>query len=174
MANRTVYVADDDQQLYQRAQDLHGGNLSQALVAALTRYLEFEDGRREGFEEICLRVGRGTERKIRFTGVLLGEWGRSDLSTSEITRIYRSRKGKVLVHRERSDDSRVRRSGAADAQPGWLHHLGLGEYTWTSVPGEATLEIADSLDELRSAVPAEFHDTLAAIRDEPVLEDLDI
>jgi EXLDI family protein len=174
MANRTIYVSDEDQQLYQRAQDLNGGNLSQALVAALTRYLELEDGIREGYDEICLRVGRGVERRVRFAGVLLGEWGRSDTAVAEVVRVYRSRKGKFVVHRERSNDSRVRRTDSSESGWGWLDCLGLGERIWTSVRGETTLDIANSFEELRDLLPPEFHDKLAAIADERVVEDLDI
>src|SRR6187200_2304177 len=41
--NRTIYVSDDDQPLYQRAQELAGGNLSGAISTALKRYVESED-----------------------------------------------------------------------------------------------------------------------------------
>ena len=46
--NRTIYVSDDDQPLYQRAQELAGGNLSGAISTALKRYVEAEDAREIG------------------------------------------------------------------------------------------------------------------------------
>ena len=60
--------------LYQRAQDLAGGNLSSAIASALRRFVDVEEGRREGFDEIVVRVGPEPGRKVRFVGVLLGEW----------------------------------------------------------------------------------------------------
>ena len=72
--NKTIYVSDGDLPLFQRAQELAGGNLSAAITAALGRYVDLEEGRREGFDEIIVRVGPGKGRKVRFTGVFLGEW----------------------------------------------------------------------------------------------------
>ncbi|HZC25704.1 MAG TPA: EXLDI protein, partial [Actinopolymorphaceae bacterium] len=77
MPNKTIYVADDDMALYQRAQELVGGNLSAAITTALRRYIELEEGRQEGFDEITVKVGQGVGRKVRFSGVLIGEWGRA-------------------------------------------------------------------------------------------------
>ena len=46
--NKTIYVSDGDLPLYQRAQELAGDNLSAAIAAALRRYVDVEEGRREG------------------------------------------------------------------------------------------------------------------------------
>ena len=78
--NKTIYVSDGDLAIYQRAQELAGGNLSSAIASALRRYVDIEEGRREGFNEITVRVGVGTGRKVRFSGVLLGELGTSTSS----------------------------------------------------------------------------------------------
>ncbi|HKO34207.1 MAG TPA: EXLDI protein, partial [Candidatus Limnocylindria bacterium] len=74
MPNRTIYVSEDDQSLYQRAQVLAGGNLSSAISTALKRYVELEDARAAGFDDITVKVGVGAGRKVRFSGVLIGEW----------------------------------------------------------------------------------------------------
>ena len=74
MPNKTIYVSDADLPVYQRAQELAGDNLSAAISAALRRYVDVEEGRLEGFDEITVRVGPSPGRKVRFTGVLLGEW----------------------------------------------------------------------------------------------------
>src|SRR6266581_2750040 len=52
--NKTIYVSDGDLPLYQRAQELAGDNLSAAITAALRRYVDIEEGRREGFDEITV------------------------------------------------------------------------------------------------------------------------
>ena len=57
MPNKTIYVSDDDLPLYQRAQELAGGSLSAALARALRRFVEMEEGRLEGYDEITVRVG---------------------------------------------------------------------------------------------------------------------
>ena len=52
MPNKTIYVSDDDLPLFQRAQEIAGGKLSAAITAALRRYVEVEEGRQQGFEEV--------------------------------------------------------------------------------------------------------------------------
>ena len=74
--NRTIYVSEDDQPLYQRAQELAGGNLSAAITGALKRYVNAEDARNAGFDEIVVKVGVGKKlRKVRFSGILVGHSG---------------------------------------------------------------------------------------------------
>ena len=100
--NKTIYVSDGDLPIYQRAQELAGDNLSAAIAAALRRYVDVEEGRREGFDEIIVRVGPGKGRKVRFVGVLLGEWLNTSYSRVETFRVYRGRTGKFVLHIERS------------------------------------------------------------------------
>jgi EXLDI family protein len=170
--NKTIYVSDGDLPIYRRAQELAGGNLSAAIAAALRRYVDVEEGRLEGFEEITLRVGPGKGRKVRFTGVLLSDWGTSEGGRVENFRVYRSRTGKFVVHVERTPDWTAR---DADGKPsGWRSYLGLGVHSWGFSAGESTLEIVDSLDALREKIPPPLFDMVAAMGNQPVLEDLDI
>ena len=130
--NKTIYVSDGDLPIYQRAQELAGGNLSAAIAAALRRYVDVEEGRREGFDEITVRVGSGkARRKVRFTGVLLGEWANSSNSRYETFRVYRGRTGKFVVHVERTPDYTM---VDAEGKPaGWRGYLGIGNISYGSV-----------------------------------------
>ncbi len=65
--NKTIYVSDGDLKLYQRAQQLAGGNLSAAIASALKRYVDVQEGLREGYDDVVVRVGVGAGRKVRFT-----------------------------------------------------------------------------------------------------------
>ena len=126
MPNKTIYVSDGDLPLYQRAQELAGDNLSAAISAALRRYVDVEEGRREGFDEIIVRVGPGKGRKVRFTGVLLGEWVNTSSSRVETFRVYRGRTGKFVLHIERSPDYTM---VDAEGKPaGWRGYLGHREH----------------------------------------------
>ena len=100
--NKTIYVSDGDLTLYQRAQELAGGNLSAAIAKALKRYVDAEEGLREGFDEIIVRVGVGSGRKVRFTGILVGEWIDTGSKRVEHYRVWRGRTGKYVLHVERA------------------------------------------------------------------------
>jgi EXLDI family protein len=166
--NKTIYVSDGDLAIYDRAQALAGGNLSAAIAKALRSYVDLEDGRREGFDEITVRVGPKAGRKVRFTGVLLGNWSNNSSAIS----IYRSRSGKFVIHTQRSPDWSSR---DADGKPGgWRSWIGLGDFSWVVSTGESTLEVVDSVDALREKVPPELFDLVAAAARQPVVEDLDI
>ncbi len=170
--NKTIYVSDSDLDLYKRAQDIAGGNLSSAIATALRRYVDIQEGRSQGFEEIIVRVGPGKGRKVRFVGVLLGEWMHSTLSRVENYRAYRSRTGKYVLHIERSGDySMVNEEGKP---AGWRGYLGIGSVSYGSSPGGSTIEIIDTLEELREKVPPQLYDMVAFTADMPAVEDLDI
>ena len=156
--NKTIYVSEGDLPLYERAQELAGDNLSAAISAALRRYVDVEEAKREGFDEITVRVGPGKGRKVRFVGVLLGEWYSSQ-GRVETFRVYRGRTGKFVVHVERGADWTM---VDAEGKPaGWRGYLGLGNVSYGSTPAESTLEVVASLDELRPKVPPQLYDMVA-------------
>lgn len=171
--NKTIYVSDDDLPLYKRAQELSGGNLSSAIALALRRYVDVEEGREEGFQEIVVKVGPGGVRKQRFSGVLLGEWGRSTSQKVEEYKVYVSRSGKFVLHVSRSPEWK---SGDDKHNSGWRSWIGnwSSNQTWGYTPAESTLHVVDTLDELLTLVPDELHDMVAAAAQQPQVEDLDI
>jgi EXLDI family protein len=178
MPNKTIYVSDDDQQLFQRAQELAGTNLSAAISMALRRYVEVEEGREQGYDEVIVRVGPGLGRKKRFFGALVGEWGRSVDRRAEVFRVYRSRTGKFVVHIERSElsEGQDNRAAVEKWNTGWRSWLGYwgSDHTWVTVPAESSLLIAESLEELRDGLPAELYILIANTPERSTIEDLDI
>lgn len=172
MPNKTIYVSDSDQKIFQRAQELAGGNLSAAIVAALRRYVDVEEGRREGFDEIIVRVGAGNGRKVRFSGVMLAELAITKSGRAELYRVYRTRLGKYALHVERSPDWSIRDPQGKSA--GWRGYLGLGDFTYGSTAKDSTIEVVATIDELRDKVPPELFEMVASMGQQPVVEDLDI
>jgi EXLDI family protein len=170
MPNKTIYVSDDDLELFKRASEL-AGSLSAAITTALRRYVDAQEGLESGFEEITVRVGPGAGRKQRFVGVLLGEWGQSTSKQVEIFRVYRSRSDKFVVHVERSPD--VRWSGTDGEQGGWRAWFSANQ-TWGSTTGEKTLTVLDSVEDLKAAIPPQLYDLIAGVLEQPPIEDLDI
>ena len=172
MPNKTIYVSDGDLKLYQRAQELAGGNLSAAIAKALHRYVDTQEGLQEGFDDVVVRVGVGTGRKVRFTGVLVGEWVDSSTKRADHYRVWRGRTGKFVLHVERQPEW-----WAVDAEgkpAGWRGTLGIGDVRYGSAPKESTIEVIPTLDELREKVPPELFDMVARASRQPTVEELDI
>jgi EXLDI family protein len=174
MPNKTIYVSDDDLPLYKRAQEL-AGNLSSAISTALRKYVELEEGRLEGYDEITVRVGRGTGRKQRFSGVLLAEGGRSSKNGYEAFKIYRSRTGKFVLHADRRNQYI---QGASDEEylTGWRSWIGnwSTDQSWSMAQGEATLYVVETLEELRDLIPADLYELVEEADKHAAVEDLDI
>jgi EXLDI family protein len=170
--NKTIYVADGDLPVFDRAQQLAGGSLSAVIAKALRRYVDAAEALGEGFEEISVRVGVGNGRKVRFTGVLVGEWMDTISSRVERYRVYRGRTGKYVVHVERSPDFWML---DADGKPaGWRSHLGIGSVRYGETPKESTLEVVETLDGLRDKVPPALFEIVSRSARQPTVEDLDI
>lgn len=171
--NRTIYVSDDDQAVFKRAQELAGDNLSGAISNALKRYVALEEGRLAGFEEITVKVGLGAGRKVRFRGVLLGEWMETAGERFEHWRVYRGPTGKFAVHVERSGHFEMR-DADGNTLTGWRAWTGIGMAAGGGKGAEATLDVFETLEQLRERIPAELYDMVATSADQPFVEDLDI
>lgn len=171
MPNKTIYVSDDDLPLFKRAQELVGGNLSGAIVTALRRYIELEEGRRQGFDEVILRVGHNGVRQVRFSGVLLTESTDVGEERFERIRIYRTRKDKYVVHRQRSEwvDYPTDTNWLKDLT-NWRRLLGTTDPEW----GEFGMDIYETTAELKGKVPDKLYDRVSDLTEHPQIEDLDI
>lgn len=173
MPNKTIYVSESDLPVFERAQELTGGNLSAAISKALRRLVEVEEGRLEGFEEITVRVGPGGAKLQRFQGVLLADWNRTNSNGSvERFRVYRTRTGRFAVHLARSKEH-VWTAGKDGQLSGWRKHFS-SEQQWGELPAASSLKVYDTFEELRQAVPPEMGELLEVFDTEPEVEDLDI
>jgi EXLDI family protein len=182
MPNKTIYVADEDMPVFQRAQELAGGSLSATITKALRRYVEAEEGKAEGYAEVIVPVGAAPGRKQRFVGVKLGEWGHQVGQRVESYRVYKSRKGQFVVHIERTPDSIWKRKGSAtpDGPLGlpslkdWRLYLGMADQEWGATAAEYELIVVATVEELRERIPEEFYEMIRRLAEEPPVEDLDI
>ena len=173
MPNRTIYVSEGDQEVFRRAQELAGDNLSAAISTALKRFVELEEGRLAGFDEIVVKVGTGAGRKVRFSGILLGEWMESGSERFAHWTLYRGRGGKFAIHVERTPHFEMR-DAQGNPLTGWRAWTGIGMASGGGRPAEATLDVFDTLEELRDRIPAELWTTVSAAVDQPYVEELDI
>ncbi|MBB5912932.1 EXLDI family protein [Nocardia transvalensis] len=130
----------------------------------------------DGLEEISLKDGPGGLRVKRFAGRYLAEAREVAKTGFEVTRVYRSRKGKFVIQRQQSDwsDLSTMATLAADWKNEWKNWRGLlggaGDRNW----GDFTVEIVDSLDDLRPAVAPKLYRRVVAAVEQPRAEDLDI
>jgi EXLDI family protein len=170
--NKTIYVSDGDLPIYQRAQELAGGNLSAAISSALRRYVDLHESLLAGFDEVTVRVGVGHGRKVRFTAALVGEWMDATNDRMVSFHVYRGRKGRFVLHTERSAEYWTTDTDGKPA--GWRGMLGIGDLRYGGRPGESTLEIVDTLEGLRDKVPPELFDIVSRSSRQPTLEELDV
>jgi EXLDI family protein len=172
--NRTIYVSDDDQAVFKRAQELAGDNLSAAISSALKRYVAVEEGRLAGFDEITVKVGLGARRKVRFAGILLGEWFKTEGERFEHFRVYRGKTGKYALHIERTPYYEMR-DAQGNPLTGWRAWTGIGMAAGGGKStAEATLDVFETPEQFRDRIPAELYEMVATSADQPVVEDLDI
>lgn len=170
--NRTIYVSEDDQSLYQRAQELAGGNLSSAISTALKRYVEVEDARAAGFDDVVVKVGFGAGRKVRFSGILLGEWFSTEGERFIHYRVWRGPK-RFALHIERTEWFEMR-DAQGNPLTGWRAWTGIGMAAGGGGPAEATLGVFDTLEELREHIPDGLWEAVSASVKHPSVEDIDI
>jgi EXLDI family protein len=170
--NKTIYVSDGDLKLFQRAQELAGGNLSSAIATALRRFVDVQEGLTQGYDDVVVRVGVGAGRKVRFTGLLVGEWLDSRTKRAERYRVWRGRTGKYVLHVERQPEFWMVDAEGKDV--GWRGHLGIGDVRYGSAPKESSLEVLATLEDLRDKVPPELFEMVSRAARQPTVEELDI
>ena len=89
MATKTIYVKDEDLIIFEKALELGGDSLSGVIVEALRRYIDAEEAKAKGFQEIIILEGFPMEvkladgfHKVRFIGKLLGEASDEEIENS--------------------------------------------------------------------------------------------
>lgn len=170
MPNKTIYVAEKDLPLYERAQEIAGGNLSAAISNALTDYVQRYGTAADTHGEVTVSVGQaGMRRRKRFIGTPIARWqGKSSRGKSIVERyiVYRTAKGRYAVH--------TRRDWSPVPLPFDLEYdVGIPGFQSDQRTRSYTLDVYDSIEELKGNVPPE----LAELIDDttaPDLEELDI
>jgi EXLDI family protein len=159
MPNRTIYVSDADVALFEKAQALAGGNLSAAIAQALRRFVETQEVRSSGFEEITVRVGKQARVYKRFQGHLIAR-GHA-LAQHDVRRvsyqIYRTPKENLAVYIRNTPNWNYW-SSAKSRQRKWSSEDWSSEdwSSWNDDENEYRLEVYASLEELEPNVPPEL------------------
>jgi EXLDI family protein len=184
MPNRTIYVADADLPIFEKAQQLAGDNLSATIVQALRRFVEAEEARASGFQEITVAVGKGRPYvQKRFRGRLLTR-RRLALSSKArmlVLEIYQTAGGRFAVYSRNlpnwdwgySRHKHQKHGGGGDGDWDWDWSVsGWGE---AFEPEERRLDVFENLDALKEAVPEEMYESVVRyLRQGDEIEELDI
>jgi len=174
MPNKTIYVTDADLPIFERAQELAGGNLSAAIAQALRQFVEVEQGQdvaQTETDEITVKVGRhDAYTQKRFHGKQIAK--QTLITPNEKRqisyRIYQTVKDNFAVAiKDTPNWSRwTTRKGRH-----WGDEWEGGEW-WQQ---EARLEVYESLDALRDNVPGELYEIVVrVVNGGSAIEDLDI
>jgi len=185
MPNRTIYVADADVPIFEKAQELAGENLSATIAGALRRFVEAEEARASGFEEITVKVGKIAHSYKRFRGRLLAKGRVFEQNDTRriVYEVYQTVKGKLALYvrsapnwenpKTWSYENWENPQGRATwSYRNWSHH------DWSQWPNreyEFRLSVYETLDELKENVPQELYEAvMQALKGEDGAEYLDI
>ncbi|HUW63481.1 MAG TPA: EXLDI protein [Spirochaetia bacterium] len=190
MPNKTIYVAEEDLPLLEEAQALTGGNLSSAIARALRGYVDAAQARQAGFSELTVRVGpAGSKRLKRFWGYQMARWQvpHADGRQMEVFTIYRTKGGRLAVHWRKGPNWGWWAEDWSDSSdwmnnrpmgPAALHHKihqRVHQHWGSGAHGvEETLEVFETMEELKEHIPPELFQLVTEAGQEPRLEDLDI
>jgi EXLDI family protein len=198
MPNRTIYVADADVAIFEKAQELAGENLSATITQALRRFVEAEEARASGFEEITVKVGKIAHSYKRFRGRLLAKGRVFEQNDTRriVYEVYQTAKEKLALYvrsapnwenpKTWSYEVNVDYPMDSDSSPNWENPPGRSTWSyrnwshhdWSQWPNreyEFRLSVYETLDELKDNVPQELYEAVAqALKGEDGAEYLDI
>lgn len=180
MPNRTIYVADADVPTFEKAQELAGDNLSATIAQALRRFVEAEEAKAEGFDDVTVKVGRITHTYKRFRGRLLakGRVREQNETRRVVYEVYQTVRGKLALYVRNTPDwnnpkawsyrkwSKHEWSKRDRSHYDWSQWPGedWSQYDWSQWPNEDAdyrLEVYDTLEELKDNVPLELYQAVA-------------
>lgn len=164
MPNKTIYVADADMPIFERAQQLAGGNLSATIAHALRRFVEMEEAKKSGFTEITVRVGSVAPTRKRFLGRILakGQVREHNGATTITYKVFLTMRGKFALY--------IVDAAELSGSEWWEYKV------QHSRPDEILrFEVFEAVEELKDHVPQELYDAvLQAVHSPNGIEMLDI
>lgn len=191
MPNRTIYIADADLPTFEKAQKLAGDNLSAAIAHALRNFVEREEAKQSGYEDITVKVGKGRPYlQQQFRGRLIakrrlniGNWARM-LTIN----VYQTARGRFAVYTKNQPNWSgwshrwSKKSGKGgdvdvdvDVDVNWPPR-NQSSYDWSAYyqDDELRLDVYDTLDELKENIPEELYDAITRYLKGDEVEILDI
>lgn len=175
MPNRTIYVADADLPVFEKAQQLAGDNLSATIVQALRRFVESEEARESGYLEITVAVGKGRPYiQKRFRGRLLAKrrLALSHKARMLVLEVYQTAGGRFALysrnlpnwdwsHRSRHEHQKRQHSHGGGWDWDWDWDWSVSGWGEAFEPEERRLDVFENLDALKEAIPEDMYESVA-------------
>lgn len=200
MPNRTIYVADGDLPIFEKAQQLAGDNLSATIAQALRRFVETEEAKESGYQEITVRVGKGKPyQQKQFQGRILAK---RRLHVSQEGRmltliVYQTVHGRFALYSKNtsywggwsgswSGQVKQHRTDKNEKKKNWGWDWGDWDWdvdwNWTdpstwgakSEADESRLDVFENLEALKEAIPTEMYESIVRYLNGDEIEFLDI
>ena len=185
MPNKTIYIADADVPVFEKAQKLAGDNLSAAIAHALRSFVEREEARQSGYEDITVKVGKGRPYlQQQFSGRMIAK-RRVNMGNEarQLTiNVYQTAKGRFAVYTKNQPNwSGWSQRWSKKSSKGW-------DWNWDWSSGshssqdwsayyedtELRLDVYDTLEELKENMPEELYDAITRYLKGDDVEILDI
>jgi EXLDI family protein len=177
MPNKTIYISDADAEVFEKAQQIAGKNLSATIVSALRRFIDMQEQELADFSEITVKVGKQVMTKKQFIGKLLvqGRFKSTDEERVDVYQVYQTRKGAFVLYKRNTPNWGARSNmpfGEDSAQAFGLTELRdkLREKAfeqleksyekmgnWDEWRGECTFEVFDEIEKIKELVPEELY-----------------
>jgi EXLDI family protein len=187
LPNKTIYVSDDDLPLFERAQELAGANLSAAIVRALRRFIELEEAKQTGFDEITVIVNsEGAHRRKRFIGQRLVRWVQSTPNGkgTVIINVYLTAGKRYALHTRTLREWELAWGDPELTMDPQKWGVGNGllqrimawgfDYEQFKTSGDYTLEVIETQEALKARVSSDLYNAIAGSLEGPDIEDIDI
>ena len=155
MGNKTIYVSEKDEILFNRAKEIAGEALSSVIARALSEYVSRHEEKAKGMKEITVKVGKhNSQREQRFVGEEVGKW--SGFSDDKVwlmdAKIYQTKKGNWAILLRHSTKATLLTNP---------NEWRINEYLEDATKVE--LIVGENLNQLKEKLPVSLYSTLEDI-----------
>lgn len=176
MPNRTIYVADADLPIFEKAQQLAGDNLSATILQALRRFVEAEEARAGGYAEVTVALGKGRpyiHKKFRGRSLAKRRIGVENRARVLILEVYQTAQGRFALYSRnvpnwdwwgQSRHQRQQQHQQKDTRGwdwDWDQDWSVSGWGAAYEPEERRLDVYENLEALKEAVPEELYESVA-------------
>jgi EXLDI family protein len=172
MPNRTIYVADVDLPVFEKAQQLAGDNLSATIVQALRRFVEAEEAKASGYQEVTITVGKGrpyVHKKFRGRSLAKRRLNVGEKVRMMILEVFQTAQGRFALYSRNVPNwdwsaysPRKYKNKRGEWDWDWEMNWDWSGSDWSGPngPEERRLDVFENLEALKEAIPEEMYESV--------------